>query len=649
MIVGIVGGFALVHGGCSSAPESSGSGGHPSTSAVTTGAGGHGGTGTMGTGGSECQVATDCPGTDTDCAHRTCNDSTCGLSFKPEGFPVSDQIPGDCQSKICDGQGATSMLINDADLPIDATPCTKSVCNDGVPSHPPTPGGTACGPTLQLSCDGAGNCSCVTDGDCGTATACTSFTCNTATSVCSTVYTDKGQGDPGGGVPGNCMKVTCDGQGGPLQVIDDTNVDNDGNLCTSDICTGGVGSHPPTATGSSCGGTLQCDGAGKCVGCTKNMDCGVDSACATYLCQANTCVTNNTPMGGGCADDANPCTTDACNGSGVCLHPAAALGTSCGGGQLCDAGGSCTVGCVIGGTFYAAAAVNPANACQVCAPATATMAWSNTSNGTACNDGTTCTKSDVCNAGTCGGTAYSCIPTSCQASSSCDGNGGCTSTNLPGGTLCPDDGNLCTGDSCNGAGVCAHASLANGTSCGAGQVCNGGNCGTGCVIGGTSYGTNAVNPANPCQICNPALSTSAWSSAANGTSCTDGNACTASDVCTAGACGGTAYTCTPTTCQASSTCNGSGGCTIVNSGAGVACTDDGNVCTTDTCNGSGSCAHASVSNGTSCGSGLVCVYDSCITFASWDCVDGYGCGGNQHCCGLPQGSHGCVNNGVFCN
>ena len=612
-VVGLVAGFAMIHGGCSSTPDTNGTGGNPSTSSATTGAGGHATTGTVGTGGAECQVAADCAGADTDCAHRTCNDHVCGSSFKPDGFPTTAQMAGDCQSEVCDGQGKSKMLADNTDVPVDPTPCTKSVCTGGVPSHPATPGGTACGPTLQLSCDGAGNCACLTDGDCGTATACTTFTCNTATNVCTTVYTGKGMGDPGGGAVGDCMKVTCDGQGGPQMVIDDADIPDDGNLCTTDVCTGGMASHPFTVAGSSCGGTLQCDDAGKCLGCTKNSNCGVDSACTTHVCQASTCVTNNAAMNVACPDDGNPCTTDACNGSGQCLHPPAALGASCGGGQLCDAGGSCTVGCVIGGTFYAANAVNPANACQVCAPGSATLAWSSQTNGSACNDSTLCTKSDICTNGTCGGTAYACAPTSCQGSSACDGNGGCTTTNLPLSTPCTDDGNLCTSDTCDGSGVCAHASLGNGTSCGAGQVCNGGNCGTGCAIGGTSYGTNAVNPANPCQVCNPGMSTSSWSSAVNGTSCSDGNACTSNDVCTAGACGGNAYTCTPTTCQASSACNGSGGCTATNKAVGTACTDDGNPCTSDSCNGAGTCAHPVAATGTVCGSGLVCNASSTCT------------------------------------
>src|SRR5262249_28159333 len=142
---------------------------------------------------------------------------------------------------------------------------------------------------------------------------------------------------------------------------------------------------------------------------------------------------------------------------------------------------------------------------------------------------------------------------------------------------CPDDGNACSSDACDGAGACLHPNKADGTSCGAGQVCGAGSCAAQCFIGGVLYAAGTVNPANPCLSCTPATSTTAWSNRVNGTPCDDGNACTSSDVCTAGTCGGTAYTCTPTSCQASSTCNGNGGCTIVNKPNGAACPDDGNV------------------------------------------------------------------------
>jgi hypothetical protein len=41
-----------------------------------------------------------------------------------------------------------------------------------------------------------------------------------------------------------------------------------------------------------------------------------------------------------------------------------------------------------------------------------------------------------------------------------------------------------------------------------------------CAVGGTLYASGAVDPANPCRVCNPATSNSAFSPVADGTSCT---------------------------------------------------------------------------------------------------------------------------------
>src|SRR6201999_4180176 len=59
-----------------------------------------------------------------------------------------------------------------------------------------------------------------------------------------------------------------------------------------------------------------------------------------------------------------------------------------------------------------------------------------------------------------------------------------------------------------------------------------------CNIDGTQYSAGTVNPANPCQVCNPSSSTTSWSNEPNGTTCDDGNACTQFDACLNGVCSG---------------------------------------------------------------------------------------------------------------
>jgi hypothetical protein len=88
---------------------------------------------------------------------------------------------------------------------------------------------------------------------------------------------------------GDCKTAVCDGQGAVTSSVNDGDVPADNEQCTSDICTAGVPSHPPLASGTACseGTGKLCDGAGKCV------ECLVDGDCATGLCSAGVCSTIN--------------------------------------------------------------------------------------------------------------------------------------------------------------------------------------------------------------------------------------------------------------------------------------------------------------------------------------------------------------------
>jgi hypothetical protein len=73
----------------------------------------------------------------------------------------------------------------------------------------------------------------------------------------------------------------------------------------------------------------------------------------------------------------------------------------------------------------------------------------------------------------------------------------------------------------------------DGTDCGNGQVCSSGKCGTQCDISGSVYLSGVANPGNPCQTCQPGTTTSAWTDA-NGTAC--GPSASSGEVCNAGVC-----------------------------------------------------------------------------------------------------------------
>lgn len=149
-----------------------------------------------------------------------------------------------------------------------------------------------------------------------------------------------------------------------------------------------------------------------------------------------------------------------------------------------------------------------------------------------------------------------------------------------------DDKNSCTVDSCTPQHTCLYKVLPGY-----------------CVINKVCYASGKSNPGDPCQICDPGQSTSAWSTKANGAVCTaDGIHCT-DDTCQAGKCVNTLKS---GWCLISKTCHVKGkfdpqnACRWCdpttstsawsNRPSGVGCTSDGLTCTTDTCQ-AGTCTH----------------------------------------------------------
>lgn len=171
--------------------------------------------------------------------------------------------------------------------------------------------------------------------------------------------------------PGNCQRFVCDGNGNEIIAIDDTNVRVDGDNCTDDVCTNGKPSNVQSPEGAQCGTvpTVTCSANGVCQGCTAPSDCGEDTKCIRWSCEASVCIKNlevvgtvaDDPVPGDCkknlcnaigeapetfaADDApsddDACTVDYCLPSGEIAHDLASEGTSCGDCFACAADGLC--------------------------------------------------------------------------------------------------------------------------------------------------------------------------------------------------------------------------------------------------------------------------------------------------------------------
>jgi hypothetical protein len=512
-----------------------------------------------------CAAATDCPGVESECQHRTCAAGVCGMDKAAAGTVLTVQTSGDCQQRQCGTDGTVKTVADDTDLPDDRNPCTNDVCTNGTQSHTLVPADTNCGGAN--TCNASGQCvGCAQASDCpGTDTPCRTRTCS-ATGVCgfSLIAAGTKLADP---TSGDCKGLQCDGKGNFEIVYDNADVPTDTNACTTDSCNAGTPSHQPAASGTGCGGSLVCDGAGNCVECITTTACpGTDTECHTRTCISNHCGIRNTAVGTAlAAQTAKDCKKNQCDGNGgtqtvpddtdlpvddnvctqdVCTqgtpsNPFVTSGTTCATNQICDGNGAC-VGCVI--------AANCPGADTECHTRTCV--------------------SHVCGVtNTAAGTAVlSQSPGDCKKNQ-CDGAGGVTT--VTDDTDKPVDGNACTQDLCSN-GTASNPNVASGTSCGTSLVCNGSGACVGCVTAADCPGADTA--------CQQRVCTNGMCGVSNAASGTDAGTQTAGD------------------CH-KNVCNGTGGviAAIDNTDIRV----DGNSCTSDLCV-SGVATNPPVATGTAC-------------------------------------------------
>src|SRR6185295_4344754 len=107
-----------------------------------------------------------CPGTDTDCKKRSCDQGVCGFTNTANGTTTTAQTPGDCKRHVCDGNGGETTVNDNTDVLKDANGCTDDLCNAGSPVNVSSLPGTPC-TTGGSFCDGAGSCvECLQGTDC---------------------------------------------------------------------------------------------------------------------------------------------------------------------------------------------------------------------------------------------------------------------------------------------------------------------------------------------------------------------------------------------------------------------------------------------------------------------------------------------------
>lgn len=449
--------------------------------------------------------------TNTDCGDaNTCTQDICAAKACSHPGVSSGTL---CATGVCDGVSTCIPCINttsggtDAGCAIGApvcsgtgagagcVPCENNVvngvdngCSVGLPACD-TSGAT---PTCEVcvvddDCTGLDICfdnvctiPCADDSECNDANTCTTDSCDNtghcAHNVTLGIPCTGGVCGPGGvcveciddEAPGTvdtgCDVVTpsCNASGTPdcvacVQAADCV----DGNDCTIDACQSLVCAYALAVSGSVCSGGF-CDGAGTCFACldTAVSGSGPDLGCdsANPVCEAGSCINCTTELD---CNDANDCTSDACNAQ-LCGHTPTAVATLCTGG-ICDGDSSC-VACIDTatgeGTDTGCEAGNPL--CDESGTPAAQCVECQDDNH--CDDGNECTF-DLCSAGEC--LHPSRVGEACTGGI-CDGAGACVlcADTLDPGQVDPgcnqtepacDGGNPPTCFECTASGDCTGA------------------------------------------------------------------------------------------------------------------------------------------------------------------------------------------------
>jgi cysteine-rich repeat protein len=403
------------------------------------------------------------------CTTDSCSPALgCRSLFLPDGTSCTD---GD----ICNGVEECRGGSCQAEGPLncdDGDPCTNDPCDavTGCAAHTPAPPGAPCTDnnacTEPDTCDEAGTCQPGGTRTCVDGLECTTDGCSPATGCTFTNRT------------GPCTPDT--------------------NVCTSDVCSGGLCTHPAVTNGTPC---------------TSDSN-----PCTSDICTAGACthpaVTNGTP----CTSDGNECTSDVCT-AGACTHPAVTNGTPCtSDGNVCTSdvctAGACTHPPAPNGT----ACTSDSDPCtsDVCTAGVCTHPPG--PNGTACNDGAFCTVNDTCQGGMCTGAQRSCADTNACTADSCN-EAGDVCVNTPITPCCgngvPEAGEQCDDGNASNTDACLNTCVA--ATCGDGFVRTGVEQ---CDLGaGNSNAPNAT-----CRTdCRPARCGDGVTDDLRGEQCDDGN------------------------------------------------------------------------------------------------------------------------------
>ncbi len=507
-------------GGASLVSSGSGTGVTSSQSSASGGASSTSGSGGAGA----CKSAADCPGKDTGCVHRACDQGMCAMANV-----AKDTACAEDGGKFCDGAGLCVECNHDPQCASDqycssvTHQCRNKDCTDGKID----------GGETDLDCGGVKCDGCTNGKSCLVGADCKSGYCKGAGG--------SGSGGAGGGPPtkGACGACTGDGDCAGLP----------GSYCNQGTCT------PKKKLGVTCADKSQCasgyctDGvccatacAGACLSCVAKDTAVVDRTCAPVrkgtdpaaecaMQAMSSCGSKGVGCNGSiqnphcidwdagtscatskCKDADNVIATGSCDGNGTCApgNPTPCSPYKCANDaclKACAGDGECATGhyCKVNVCTMKLAAGAPcgaANQCGsgfcadgFCCDGACTAACSTCAKAAGATADGTCTAAAVkskADAGTCD-TMTGCATPPCT----CNGSGVCKSANGAGcaastdcaSNFCPFKDKVCCDTSCNqkctGCKMADFTGMADGTcanvmngqdpflDCNAGKKCNG--------------------------------------------------------------------------------------------------------------------------------------------------------------------------------
>lgn len=470
----------------------------------------------------ECNLATQCSLSDDVCENDECSNNNCTIFNHSSATPAppAEQTAGDCQTRVCDGNGGVNGdVAENGDLPDDNNECTSNLCISGSPSFPAVGDGTPC-TSDNLFCTGVEDCqggTCTSPGDpCGPDSDANCSACDEQANDCNGDEPDNSPCDDGLYCTGT---DTCNASGGcanhtgdPCPSYGDADCSGGCDEGGGGNCNGDEPNLSPCDDGTACNGADTCNATGSCANhagdpCASTYG---DSDCSGGCNEGNGGSCDDDEPNLSACDDGTYCNgTETCDGGGNCTNstgnpcPEEDNDTDCsemcqeGGGGNCDGddpeGASCnsSAGTCDGSgvcTSFTCAGNPAANGacpgsptCDVC---TATLCTQDCSGVNACENGTIDCPSDK-----------ACLVT-------CDGNNACKNAtiNCPAGYECDV---TCTGpNSCESAeincpgteGTCSLTCSADSNSCASSDLnCGPADCSATCTSGGGQPTLNAYS------------------------------------------------------------------------------------------------------------------------------------------------------------